>query len=87
MLRAGVVYRISLDARGPDGGAANFIQADIGGKGPGGGWLAPAGRGLVAEAEQIGTDWRHFEWTFQAEGDLSGQLAFRVLTMSEREIE
>jgi len=87
VLRAGVVYRISLDARGPDGGAANFIQADIGGKGPDGGWLAPAGRGLVAEAEQIGTDWRHFEWTFQAEGDLSGQLAFRVLTMSEREVE
>ena len=95
-LRAETVYRISLDARGPDGGGANYLQADIGRRRPNGtslpgrpdgGWSAPAGRGLVAEGPQIGTAWRHFEWTFQTARDLSGQLTFRVFTLSERVIE
>ena len=86
-LRAKTIYRIALDARGPDDGAANFLQADLGGKRADGGWSAPADRGLVAEAEQIGPDWRHFEWTFQTGDDVAGDLAFRLLTMSERPIE
>jgi len=86
-LQAGEIYRIALDARAPDGWAANFLRAEI----------CEAARdrlrecedrlGLTVFAEQIGRRWRHFEWTFRAPQDLGRQLAFRVFTMSELPIE
>ena len=84
---ANTVYRIRLDARGPDDGAANFLRAEIYRHG----WPLPYAEseplGLTAHAEQIGTDWRHFEWTFRTPPDVQGNLLFRVFTMSERPIE
>ncbi len=84
---AGGLYRIALDARGPDGGAANFLRAEL--YRPG--WRRPYEEavklGLTVHAEQIGEDWRHFEWVFAAPDDLADGVRFRVFTMSERPIE
>jgi len=86
-LSAGRVYRISLDARGPDDGAANYLRAEIYQHGWALSWAERDPLGLTAHAEQIGHQWRHFEWTFQAPADLAGEVLFRVFTMSERPIE
>ena len=83
------VYRIRLEARGPEGGAANFLQADYFEQADGR-WYSAEGLQLIAHAEQIGTDWRRFEWTFRCPrksfGE-AGQTFLRVFTMSERPIE
>jgi len=86
-LRPHGVYRIALDARGPRGGAANFLRADVLRKRPDGGWSQPERSGLTVNAERMAADWRHFEWTFETPEDVSGELTFRVFTMSERPIE
>ena len=58
-------YRIALDARGPDGGAAHFLRAeireDLGGEALG---FDANPYVLMAYPEQLGEDWRHFEWGF-----------------------
>ena len=86
-IRAGATYRIALDARGPRDGAANFLRAEV---------LLPTSVdnpipaddiGLVIDAERIGADWRHFEWTFTLPPDAPERAAFRIFTMSERAIE
>jgi hypothetical protein len=86
-VKPGVVYRLALDARAPQDGAANDLRAEVHSQV----WKLPWARqdplGLTAYAEQIGTDWRHFEWTFRMPQDLAGEAVFRVFTMSERPIE
>lgn len=86
-LKPGGTYRIALDARGPDGGAANFLRADILETGSGSAYRQPERWGLTAAAEQITPAWRHFEWVFTLPPTIEGQLTFRVFTMSERPIE
>jgi len=81
------VYRISLDARGPDEGAANYLRAEIHRHGWTLSWAEAEPLGLTVHAEQIGPQWRHFEWTFRMPEDLSGTFLFRLFTMSERPIE
>lgn len=102
-IQPGGVYRISLDARAPAGGAANFLQADLIRFGAGGFYYRPDDCELIVYPEQIGRDdWRHFEWTFFAPEKLAlplkageipviptkpAEITFRVFTMSERPIE
>jgi len=83
----GRIYRISLDARGPDGGAANFLRAEVFQIEPGGRRVQSDQLGLTAYSEQIVPQWRHFEWTFKMPDQFAGRAAFRVFTMSERPIE
>ena len=85
-LREGEVYRIALDARGPEGGAANFLRAEIFQQFEDGSYLQDDRWGLTVFSEQIGEDWRHFEWTFRAPDRLSANTTFRIFTMSERPI-
>jgi hypothetical protein len=91
-LEAGQVYRIALDACGPEGGAANCLRADIY-MPHGGGIKDDWGSFLVIPPDQIGANWRHFEWVFKTPDPLVGpggekdaQTVFRVLTYSERAI-
>jgi hypothetical protein len=41
---------------------------------------------LVIPSDQIGPNWRHFEWVFKTPDKLEGQTVFRVFTYSERPI-
>ncbi len=79
-------YRISLDARA-ENGAANFLRAEFFQKFDDGRYFTDEHLGLTVIAEEMGPAWRHFEVTFQAPADLSGQVLFRVFTMSEHPIE
>ncbi len=82
-LTGGRVCRIALNARGPDGGAANTLRAEfLPHPGPADGETA-----MIVAPEQITSEWRHFEWTFRVPGggDVSG--TFKLSTMSERPIE
>ena len=88
-LEVGQIYRIRLEARGPEGGAANFLQADYFEKADGR-WQSGEGLQLIAYAEQIPAQWRRFEWTFRCPARSfgpAGETFFRVFTMSERPIE
>ena len=81
------VYRISLDLRAPDGWADNYFRAEI----------TPAFWGsqdfdsdrlaLMAYPEQIGPQWRHFEWTFDTPPDLDAVSTFCMVTFAEKPIE
>jgi hypothetical protein len=86
-LEPNTIYRISLDARGPEDGAANFLRADVFHKGADDSWFQPGDWGLTVPAEQIGTNWRHFRWTFGTAGEIPSPLGFRLYSMSERPIE
>ena len=84
-LEAGQVYRIALMPRGPDGGAANRLRATIFMPQCGGfeeDWFSF----LVIPPDQIGRQWRHFEYVFKAPTRWWGRL-FRISTYSERPIE
>jgi hypothetical protein len=87
VLEPNTIYRISLDARGPVDGAANFLRADLFHKGADYSWFQPADWGLTVPAEQIGVNWRHFRWTFQTSGEMPSPLGVRLYSMSERPIE
>jgi hypothetical protein len=86
-LTPGRVYRIALDARGPDGGAANFLKAqlvrefDVGRPEVSDDWA------LVVFDEHIGADWRHFEWVLQSPEYSADRESFQLHTSSERPIE
>jgi len=82
----GETYRISLDARA-EGGAANFLRAEFFQKFDDGRYFTDEHLGLTVITEEMGPAWRRFEATFQAPADLSGQVLFRIFTMSERPIE
>jgi len=86
-LEGGEVYHISLEARGPEGGAADYLQADVLELLPGEGYRQEDQWRLIVYPEQTGLDWRLFEWTFRAPADLSGEVVFRVFTPGERLVE
>jgi hypothetical protein len=79
------VYRISLDARGPEGGAANHLRAEVADVFSEN--LHWDRTGLSIRPEETGTDWRHFEWTFKTPSYCSGPKSFYIRTLSERPIE
>jgi len=82
------VYRISLDARAPAGGAAGFLQAELIRFGSSGLYYRPTDAAMILHPEHLGgEDWRHFEWVFRTSAEMSGEMTFRLLTMSERPIE
>lgn len=85
-VRPDTIYRISLDACGPEGGAANYLRAELNVSGRDMPWPEKDPLGLMAFADQIGQGWRHFEWTFKTPADIDGEVEFRVYTMSERPI-
>jgi len=86
-VRSGTIYRISLDARAPDGGAADYLRAELHASDRDLPWSVKEPLGLMAYPDQIGQDWRHFEWTFKMPADIDGNGAFRISTCSERPIE
>jgi hypothetical protein len=86
-VRAGTIYRISLDARAPEGGAADYLRAELHTPDRDMPWPVKEPLGLMAYPDQIGQDWRHFEWTFKTPDDIDANTAFRVYTQSERAIE
>lgn len=82
----GEVYRISLDARAPEG-AANLLCAEYvpNPDDPPFRWDNP-GR-MRIDCERLGPKWRHFEWTFQAPLSAGGEGVFRIFTYSEKPVE
>jgi hypothetical protein len=80
-------YRISMEVRGPAGGAANHLIADV--------MPIRVGRpryvghelALVAHPEQVTGDWRRFEWWFDLPAEWAGPAELRIHTQSERPIE
>jgi hypothetical protein len=50
-------------------------------------WPVKEPLGLMAYPDQIGQDWRHFEWTFRIPLDIDANTIFRIYTQSERLIE
>ncbi len=85
--RPGTIYRISLDARAPQGGAADYLRAELYTPDRDLPWSQKEPLGLMAYPDQIGQDWRHFEWTFKTPADIDANAMFRVYTKSERPIE
>ena len=85
-IESGKVYRISLDARGPDGGAANFLRAEIFQLFVDGSYRQDDSFGLTVHSEQIGETWKHYEWTFRSPDLPADETRFRMFTMSERPI-
>jgi hypothetical protein len=86
-VRPGTIYRISLDARGPEGGAADYLRAELYTPDQDLPWPVKNLLGLMAYPDQIGQDWRHFEWTFRTPLDIDANTIFRIYTQSERPIE
>jgi hypothetical protein len=85
--RPGTIYRISLDARAPEGGAADYLRAELHTPDRDLPWPVKEPLGLMAYPDQIGQDWRHFEWTFRIPLDIDANTIFRIYTQSERLIE
>ena len=81
------VYRISLDLRAPAGWTDNYLRAEI----------SPAFWGhqefdsdrlaLMAYPEQIGPQWRHFEWTFDTPARLDPGATLCLVTYAQKPIE
>jgi hypothetical protein len=86
-VRPGTIYRISLDARAPEGGAADYLRAELYTPDRDMPWSQKEPLGLMAYPDQIGQDWRHFEWTFKTPSGLDANTVFRAYTKSERPIE
>jgi hypothetical protein len=86
-VKAGTVYRILLSARAPEGGAANYLRAELDAPEMKLPWSQKEPLGLMALPDQIGPDWRSFEWTFRTPDDFAGEVTFRAWTQSERLIE
>ncbi|MCJ7543707.1 MAG: hypothetical protein MUP47_03930 [Phycisphaerae bacterium] len=87
VLPAGGLYRIALDARGPERGAGNLLRAEVLGVLPDGRDDVETALGLTVIEERIGPAWRHFEWTMQVPASLAGRCVFRLSSMSERPID
>jgi hypothetical protein len=87
-VESGRGYRISLEARAPQGGAANFFQVGVVvGNGRNGYWPADENT-LVVYPEQVGWgDWRRFERTFRLPDNFGRDATFCLLSLSERPIE
>ena len=77
-LATGEVYRIALDVRSPQGRAGSLIRAQVCRY-----WRAESEADeacLEIHTEQVGGDWRHFEWMFRAGPELSHQVTFVIST-------
>jgi len=90
-VKPSTVYKISFDARGPDRGAALFLRAELV-KQYGSEFVGHEELGLTAEAEEISTEWRHFEWTARTYpvedyDPIRSKTYFRLFTIGERPIE
>ena len=85
-LAGGRVYRISLDARAPEG-AGNYLGAEYvpDSDDPASWWANPGT--MRIDYERLGPGWRHFEWTFQAPVSVGDRGSFRVFTASEKAVE
>ena len=81
------VYRISLDARATAGGAANSLYAGLCKADPDGSFWQHEDVTIRIDPEQLGENWRHFEWTCQTPPDMPQGVAMRVSTRSERPID
>ena len=81
-------YRIALEVRGPEGGAAHFVRAeireDLGGDALG---FDANPFVLMVYPEQTGADWRRFTWDLVTPEALPDALTFRIYSMSERPVE
>ena len=87
-VKPGVVYRISLEARSPGGGgAANYLQAALCKSSDDGSYWEDHDGALRVNPEQIGDQWRYFEWTFRTPAETPEGTTLRVMTPSERPIE
>ncbi len=86
-LQKNTVYKISLEARGPDGGAAHFLRAEIAEPLYGPVDFNEDPLAMMAYAEQIGRHWRRFEWIFPTPRVVPEEVTFRIYTMSEKPIE
>ena len=86
-LRPHTIYRISLDARGPKGGAGHYLRAHIRQELYGAVDFDADPLALMVYPEQIGADWRHFAWTFKTPQQLPAPVTFRIYTPSERAVE
>jgi hypothetical protein len=87
-VRPGTIYRISLNARAPDGGAADYLRAELYTPDRDLPWSQKDPLGLMAYPDQIHQKlWRHFEWTFKTPADLDANTMFRIYTRSDRPID
>ncbi len=82
------VYRLSLEARGPLGGAAGYLRAEIVER------LVEAPdfdrdpQAMMVYPEQIDTQWRRFDWIFETPGEVPATVTLRVYAgMGERPVE
>ncbi len=73
------IFRISFDARAPQGGAAGYLRAEL--------VHGDTALGLTVEPEQIGARWRHFEGILFSNGGSSSFGPLRIMSPSERPIE
>jgi hypothetical protein len=84
---AGAVVRISLEARAPNGGAADELQADLFRSFEDGTYFQRPSLALRISPERLGEDWRRFTWTCRTPDDLPPHTDLRLRTRSERPIE
>jgi hypothetical protein len=82
----GRIYRLSLDARAPDGAGAPLTFEDMAGPAALDAWWQSKAR-LRVDHERLGPDWRHFEWTLQAPLSKGGDGIVAVRTLSDTPIE
>jgi len=86
-LGGGRVYTARFEARGPDGGAANYLSVwlyrDLGG----GRYFGGQELSSLIGDHRIGPDWRRFEWTFRTPAETPQDVHFGLTTLSERPIE
>lgn len=87
VLPAGGIYRVALDACGPEHGAGNLLRAEVLRTWPDGRDDEESALGLTVIEERIGPAWRHFEWTMHVPASQAGRCVFRLYTMSERPID
>jgi len=85
VLTAGDVYRIAMDVRGPDGGAADSLYVKVLSSLPN--IRRYDAQTRIVYGEQTAEDWRHFEWTFAAPPSGKAERIFHLWTVSERPIE
>ncbi len=86
-LKDDTVYKISLEVRGPRGGAAHFLRAQIDQPLYGKVDFDKDPLALLVYAEQIGRRWRRFQRTFRTPPDVPEEVTFRLYTLGERPVE
>jgi len=92
---AAETYCLSFEARAPDGGAANFVRAEVYERRGAGQFRPYADSAVTAWPEQVGPEWRRFRGWFSpgqiapagGQEQAGPEFRVRVYTMSERPIE